>query len=323
MRLFALTLAMASLPLVQADILHLRDGSRQHGELILQNDQVVMFRVYLADGVSSMVRTYRADEVAQIERTGRRDLQPDAGVDQGTALEQPAEDHLQMLREGFELIDDGDLKSALRAVQRAVRRVPEEARTSLEAYCRQTRGVALDQLLARLRICVAAEVGHDGAFRLTHATQYERQALGQVLESYQVWLLARVHDGRSVGDWAAARDEYADLRPGARGLVADARRAAAVLGARLRFDPRLQEEREPRREARLLRSELTRLAAHVLSLRGYTSSEQQSEAEAAARPGHDSLPPQLFSLRSAVDLTSTGPLPPPQGARGPAGEPPR
>lgn len=304
---FAIILALAAT--VQADILHLRDGSRYPGELVAQDDRQVLFRVTLPDGASSVVRSFPVALVARVERTaaGRAAAaavrpDPDAGADEDECA--------QMVREALELLDDGDLAACLRALQRAVVRAPPELLPSLDALCRADRGLALDELLATARLQAAHRAEDGRALRLTYATQYERAALGRLLARYQAWLLAGRFSGRTLAEWAAARHEYTELHADARQMVADAGRAAAVIAARLRLDPALHGDRVTRQELVDRHAELARLAAHVLALPGYTASDAgdpAAPAPAARLPEFLALPRRLPGAAGAGGPPASAP----------------
>jgi hypothetical protein len=280
-------LLIAAVSVSQGDILHLRDGSRHYGRLVERGDERIRFRIVLADGVSSIVRDFDAAVVDRIEPTGRIDAPPSAGEVDRSAT-QPRPDVEQMLREAFELIDDGEPAAALRATQRAVRHASDEEIDQLDAQCRAARAVSLAELMATLRIELAAD-GDDDEFRLTYATELERDALGRLLEARQSRRLESRRDGRPVREWAEHPELYEELGAEARELAADASRAAALITARLDFDPRLTKDRAARVELLGQRRKLVRLAGHVMSMRGFTapraSDPQRPDpaAEAAAR----------------------------------------
>ena len=183
----------------------------------------------------------------------------------------PAEDFEQMLREAFELLEDDDLPAALRAMQRIVTRAPEELLSDLDQRVRSARGLPLARLMAETRLRVALARGRGGAFRLKFVTRYEAPVMGRLLEQLQGELLQKRHEDHTVAEWAAERDAYTELHAEAREMVADARLAAAMLSARLKFDPRLRKSGEHRRQLAALRDDLARFVAQVISMRGYTA----------------------------------------------------
>ncbi len=286
MRLLAAMLLLSAVTASPGDILHLRDGSRHYGDVISQNDDTIVFRVVSGDGSASVVRTFAADGVARVERTGRVQAPPTPppAAPIATAV---AEDCEQMLREAFELLDDHDERAALRALQRAVLRAPQAALADLDRQCRQARGLPLDVLLAETRVYVAGLAKRGPAFRLTYATPYELDALGRVLTRQAQERLRRRHDGRSVAEWVSNRSEYTELRPGARALVADASRAAALIATRLRHDPALKDAREERVRLLHLQADLSRLAAQVSAIPGFTA---PTEADEIHQPAAASQP---------------------------------
>ncbi len=269
MRTRVLAVILIGSSIVQADILHLRDGSRHYGELVSQDSRQIVFRVVQADGTASLVRTFAAATVARVERTGRCDRPPVDARPASAPSSRVAVDYEQVLREAFELLGDGDLSAALKALQMAAQEASPETLARLSAQCRRERGVPLDELLATLRVQLAARVGRGRGFKLEAATPYERAALARVLQRQADELLARTHQERTVADWAAQRTEYRELQPDARRLVADAARAAALISARLRFDPALQKRSAENVRLAQLHQQLTDLASRVMALSGY------------------------------------------------------
>ena len=276
MRPLALAIILTITWTLQADILHLRDGSRHYGQAVLENDREVVFRIVLPGGSGSVLKTFSRDLVVRVERTSTRQLQTrPAKVPTSSEAD---EDYEQMLREGFELVDDGQPLAALRALQYAVSRAPPAMLEQLTEQCRTARGVPLDELLARTRLEVADSGRAGQAFRLQYVTPFESAALGRLLQQMQVERLARRHDDRTIAEWAAAPADYTAVRPDSRALVADASRVAAVISARLRFDPSLRGQREERARLVELRANVSRLAAHILALPGYTAPTEDDGA---------------------------------------------
>ncbi len=269
MRWTILLLVFAGTTAALADILHLRDGSRHYGELISQSQNTVVFRVVLPGRGASVVRTFTAHNVVRVQRTGRRD-QPPAVQQQaqrsGTTV---TRDYHQMVREGFELLDDGRPAAAVRAMQRGVAGACDETLGTLDAKCRRRYGTPLDQLLAETRLRVACQAGYGRGFDLSRPTRYERAALGRRLAALSRILLQRTHAGRTVEQWAHAHEEYTELKPDARRMAANVTRAAALLAARLRYDPALKDDRDQRVRLSALHRDLTSLAAQILSMPGY------------------------------------------------------
>jgi hypothetical protein len=278
MRLTVCLLAWFVPPAVHGDILHLRDGSRYYGTLLRQNENEIEFRIVLAEG-ASVVRRFPISRVKCVEhgageRPGPVSLESDQLPQDLNDL-----DFEQMLREAYELVDDGDLPAALRALQRIVMHAPNEVLEQLDRHARAARGRPLDEFLAETRIRAALEPRasthaaprSSRLFDLKFATRFEAGALGRRLEQLHARLLSTAYQGRTIETWARRREEYTELRPDARRMVADARRAAAVLGVRLRFDPRLKNDRRERRRLAILRADLARFAAKVSAMPGFTS----------------------------------------------------
>jgi hypothetical protein len=281
MRPVALALILATGAALQADILHLRDGSRHYGELISQNSQTVVFRIVVGDGSAAAVKTFPIELVARVERTA---LQPALATRPATVrADEPSADYEQMLREAYELLDDNDPLAALRALQRVVLGAPPGLLAELEQECRTVRGTALDELLARTRVQAAGLAQGGRAFQLRYATPYESGALGRVLAEAQETRLARTYDGRNLTEWAAAPADYTAVRADTRALVADASRAAALISARLRWDRSLKDARAERARLVDLHSALARLARHLLALPGYTEGPGGSAADPATQ----------------------------------------
>jgi hypothetical protein len=155
---------------------------------------------------------------------------------------------------------------------------PQAVLRQLDEQCRASRGVPLDELLARTRIRVAGLAAHDHPFRLTYVTPYEQAALGRILAGQQQELLGRRYQGRTVAAWVESRAEYTEVGPAARQIAGDAARATAIVAARLRYDPQLAGDRAARAHLVELREDLSRLAAHILALPGYTAATGQGAA---------------------------------------------
>lgn len=263
----ALALLLAA-PLA-ADMLVLRDGTRFHGIVLSQDEHFVTFRVFTRDGRSYADRTFAMRLVDRIELGVG--LPDDPNDDDRAGPYEPLPDFEQMLREAFELIDDDDRPAALRALQRVVGRAPAETLAELERFTHATRGVALEDLLAENRILVALRTRSGGTFRIDHATRYESAALARRLEAIERELVGRRYHGRTLADWAFEPHEYDRLWPDAPRMVADAEFATGVMGARLRHDPRLAQDRHARRGLVAARDRMARFAAHVASMTGFTS----------------------------------------------------
>ncbi len=255
---------------VQGDILHLRDGSRHYGTLIQQTKNEIVFRIVLADGASA-VRRFPASLVKRVERTTAQRPEPVPAEGDQPPREAVGVDFEQMLREAYELVDDGDLPAALRAFQRIVSHAPADVLQQLDRHARAARGRALDDFLAETRIRAALDGRRGRLFDFKLATRFEADALGKRLEQLQARLLSTAYRGRTIETWAHQGDEYTELWPDARRMIGDTRLAAAVLGARLRFDPRLKEDRGERRRLVTLRADLARFTAKVSAMPGFTA----------------------------------------------------
>jgi hypothetical protein len=256
----------------QADILHLRDGTRYPGHFVRQTATEVEFRIQLGGGKSTVVRRFPLSRVKSIEKGPLPD-EPRAKA--APASVEPAAkdmpDVAQMLREAFELLDDGDQPAALRAMQKSVTQATPEALVELERYTRGARGRELADLMAATRIALAALGRAQHGFDIRGATAYEMPALGVMLEGAQVDALREEVAGRSLAAWAGSPLQFSDLTPDARVLVEKTRRAAAIIAVRLRIDPRVRQAGSPRAGLVKLRDELAVLATHVSSLPGFTA----------------------------------------------------
>ncbi|MBU0640481.1 MAG: hypothetical protein KKB50_16585 [Planctomycetes bacterium] len=278
MRPLAFVLIAISASVLQADVLHMRDGTRYYGSLISQDDQLVIFRVTLPDGASGSVRVFPAALINRVERTSRGPIAASSPAPDPREQAAQSEDCQQMVREALELISDEDFPAALRALQHAVQRASPQVLQELDEYTRQTHGLPLAELLAETRLYVAQRPRNGRLFGLTYATRYEAAALGRLLEQRVEGLLATTYHERTIAEWVPQREAYETLQPDARRMVADARLAAAMIGARLRFDPRLRPDRDERRRLTALRGELARFVAHVSALPGFTGLSSSDDA---------------------------------------------
>ncbi len=266
MRALAILILAALATPVEADILHLRDGSRYQGELVSQDTQEIVFRIQLPDGPANIVMRFDAAAVERVER--QLDPPPERPPDSRPATPaQPPEHFEQMMREALELLADDDLPAALRALQRTVLESPPALHVRLDKACRDKTGMALAELLADVRIRFALS---GQGFRIRFATHAERPALGRMLAQRHQELLSGKYHGRTLAEWARNPEAYEHLQPDAREMVGAARRAAGMLGARLKYDPQLREDRETRVELSELRQALARLVDRVTAMRGYT-----------------------------------------------------
>lgn len=190
---------------------------------------------------------------------------------------QPAEEwtehdrYEQILREGFELLDDGERASALRALNQAVQRPDEEVLRDLEAYTLRVRNTELDTLVATTRLIELLADAPQDVPRLRFATRYEADALGRLLAEIHDAYLGNVYQERTVREWSATPRAYRRLHDNTRGLEHDARMAASMIAARLRYDPALDDDRATKVQLADTRLALSRLVAHLRSLPGFTS----------------------------------------------------
>ena len=115
LRYLVACVAAGALCAAQADILHLRDGTRYQGELIHQTASEVEFRIRLGGGSSTVVRRFPLNRVKTIEK---RPLGDEPTPTRAAIPPQPVPadepDVAQMLREAFELLDDAEHAAALR-----------------------------------------------------------------------------------------------------------------------------------------------------------------------------------------------------------------
>lgn len=277
----ALILIAGALPAAPtaADILHLRDGSRHYGELISEDRGEIVFRI-VAPGGASTVSRFPVHAVLRVEPTA--EVAPPAGTpaERAPRAGLTPRDCEQILREAYELLDDGDRSAGQRALQRLVQVAPDEILTQLDAQCARERDRSIGELLAATRLDAALEsVAAGEPFRLRGVTRMESAALGVLLERRTESLLDEVYSARSIREWATGSARYDVLKPESRKLVSAARLAAAMLAARVRHDPRLAGAADERKRLTALRAALTRFAAGVMSLPGYTAAPM-SDAEA-------------------------------------------
>lgn len=271
-----------------SDILYLRDGSCHYGRLVQRAEGAVVFQVVLPDGRSYAVRTFSASAVERVDETGEIDLEPDASEEAGGVDGLPAPVG-QMLREAFELLDDADESAAMRALQRAVLAASPSGLAELERQCQEARGVTLARLMADTRVHVALAADDGQTLRIPYATPYERDALAARLLELERDHGQRRYSGRTLAEWVVHRREYTEVSAEARALARDAGVAAAVIGARLRYDPQLKTDGDERVRLIHLRAELGRLAARVRSLRGFTAPDAEARLAEPARQAAEAL----------------------------------
>jgi len=251
------------------DILYLRDGSRYYGDLIRRTPSQVVFRVVTGAGGSSMVRRFPAADVAGLRETAVR-VAPATLDDVRAKNSSGSDDYEQMLREAFELVDDRDLGSALLALQRVVRDASADVLAQLDRQTRTARGRSLADFVADVRIRRAVEDAPRKLFDLRVPTRYEAAALSMRLQTMISDAMGREFDGRPLAEWIERPAEYQHVGAEARAIVHQARLAGAMIGARLKLDRTRRESRDQRARLARMRGKLTRLAAHVGSLPGYT-----------------------------------------------------
>ncbi|MFO0839718.1 MAG: hypothetical protein U1D55_14480 [Phycisphaerae bacterium] len=271
----AIALLLIAASPIQADILRLRDGSRHHGQIVARDDRVVLFRERSADG-GLAVRRFAVEEVVGLERTETLEPEPQA--------ETPAEratdaDFPQMLREAFELLNDGESPSAMRVLQRVVERVDPTTLPELDALTVKSRGMPLAELMAHTRMSLALVDEDRGKLRIPYVTQYEAEALGRRLEERRQILIETTYAGRTLDAWCVDPQAFEKLHPSAAPLVRDARLAAAIIGARLKHDPRLERDAPQRRKLYDQQAALMRLSAHVAALPGFTRLSAREDAD--------------------------------------------
>lgn len=261
---------------VYADTLQLIDGRTYRGTLVRRTETRLYFRVEFESG-ARIVRSFALSSIKSVtpdlpdgasQPTTPEPALPPAEANPETRRASAATE--QILREAFELLDDGDSTAALRALQRVVTRADAAELRKLEEICRTSRGVNLDDLLSDARVRAALKDSADG-FSLRFATPYEGTALGRRLEALQTERLTAIYDERRLTDWIAKPEAYDRLRPDAPRLVADARELAAIIAARLRFDARIDSGRDERARLAALRDSLTKLSTQVRDLEGFTN----------------------------------------------------
>jgi hypothetical protein len=250
------------------DILYLRDGSRYYGDLIQRTPSQVVFRVVTGSG-SNMVRRFPAGEVAGLRETPVR-VAPETLKDQRPETTGGSNDFEQMLREAFELVDDRDLGSALLALQRVVRDASADVLVRLDRQTQAARGRPLADFVADVRIQRAVADSPRKLFDLRAPTRYESAALSMRLQAMIADVMGCRFGGRPLAEWIEHPTEYTRVGIEARAIVHQARLAGAMIGARLKLDRMRNESRAQRARMARTRGQLTRLAAHVSGLPGYT-----------------------------------------------------
>lgn len=287
MRRSACLIILALAGFVRADILHLQDGSRHYGTLISQTENGVTFRITLDDGRSTFVKTFSAAAVKRVERTALSTppLAPRAASQPAeTAADAGESEALEsLLREAFQKIDGGDLAAAVRLLQQTVNRAKVAELLRLDQKTQEARGLGLAELLADTRLRHALARGK-GKFKLSVVTPFEAAAMSRLLVERHKILADKRYGERTLTEWATERAAYETLRPDARLMVADTRLAAALLNARLRFDPQLKNNREERQRLTRFYDDLVRFAAQVAAMPGFTDLSDIPDDDGEAEP---------------------------------------
>lgn len=254
----------------RADILHLNDGTRHYGQLISQDTRTITFKITLAAGHGYAVKNFPAHRVARVEKGPPFAPPGQSSANDHRWADRADEDFEQMLREAFELIDDQDFAAARRALQRAVVRAPKQVLPALDLQTQATRGVSLPALLAYTRIRAALVEGEGRSLRFRYATPYERQELSNIADQLANRLLDHPFDGRPLRAWLQSEDNYDQLRPHTRHMVAAGRVAAGLLSIRLKYDEQLREVPTQRNALRDLRTKLSGFLVRVSDVPGFT-----------------------------------------------------
>lgn len=255
----------------EGDILHLRDGSRYYGDLIQQSDSEVVFRIVLDAEGSSVVRAFAAGRVAGVQRSAQRVPPATPAAQRRAQRSYEFEQCEQVLREALELIDDGDDLAALLALQFLIDVADAATLDRLSERVRAWRGQPLAELMAAVRLRQALGADGPSPLDLGFATRYEAAALGRQLEALVESTLARRHGSLTLREWLDAPELPDEPTAATRRLVRDARLAAAAIGARLRFDHSLDEQRALRVQWARRRGDLAALIARLQALPGYTN----------------------------------------------------
>lgn len=303
---FATLLASAG-----ADILHLHDGERYYGDVISESREEIEFRVYADAAGGGVVRRFPRSEVRELVRTAVS-RPPEAADAGGDRLE--AQDYEQMLREGLELLEDGATDAALAAFQRLASRAPPALVQRLSEQVRRDRGLQLDELMARARFDKAMAEAAKGRFRLRYVSPLESEAMARLLARKTAELLEQVRGGRSLRQWCDEPAAIAAATDDARLLVRDARLAAGMLHARLRFDRAVARPGKLRRELLAERERLARFAAVVSALPGFTAGGAVAELDDPTLDAADELRRQaaeaeLERRQAAASQPTSQPLP--------------
>lgn len=279
-RPIALLLLLASA--AQADIVHLRDGTRHQGTILREDDRHVLIRLEpVSERGGVAIRVARRD-ILRIERAPASAPASTSAPARRDARAWSPEQLEQIWREALELLDDADGSAATRALQRLVLAADERQLAELSARTAELRGVELDELLATVRLRSAMSARGDEAFDLPYVTPFEAPAMCLLLERTERERLGVLRLGRPLSAWIGFECEITSLTLECVPLVRDARVAAAAIAARLRHDARLAGQSAARGEAIRRRDGLVKLAAHVRALPGFTAL-----GEAQRRSGED------------------------------------
>ncbi len=280
----------------------MKDGRQYSGELLGARGDRLVFRVEFGPG-ATVVRTF---SLSAVDHVDPGDTPVTAAVPDKRVAPGPAEIR-QMLREAWELLDEGDHEAALAALQRAVTQAEDDLLEELNRDALAARGTPLDELLAELRVHSATRPRNGSLFHLPFATRYEAAALGRRLQALADELRARLYQGRSLSEWVAEPKSYDSLTPDAPLMVRDIRLAAAALSARLRHDPSVRAT--DRRRAQLVaeHDRLTALAARIRALPGYTALPMPGAAENDDPTAAASM---RLAARAAEERTASQPAKP-------------
>jgi hypothetical protein len=317
-------LLLAGAAYAPADILYLRDGSRHYGELISRGPQSLQFRVVTGPaGTDSAIRTYATAMVARVEQTGQVDTPPAARAQPIEATPAKGPDYEQLVREGCELLADGDYAAAVIALQMVAKSARGEDLQRAERLAEKLSGVSLAEVLARTRMFVACGEGRERGFRLKFATRYELPALARLLQAHAETLLAREYGGHTVREWGRRVDEIEELEPYSWALFEDAARAHIAVVAWIRFDPEMRGQRDLRNRLTQVVLETSLLAAKIRDLPGYTSPEVHKELK-PIKWIDPVEPPPVVNVKTLPEIVQPalrrcGPLQPDEVSTGAAG----
>ncbi len=250
-----------------ADVLELANGSRFDGTLIEQTPDAILFEVVLGGGGAPVQTWFPRSRVARV-RVGRS-LEQRAPAPAPVEIDESSRKR-QMIREAIELIADGASRAALRALQRVLTDSTPEQLAALEPFAIEQTGSPLIELIADLRMKTALDVDEGRGFRLDYVSRYESGAVARRLRELGDALVNSVHRGRTLESWSWSPEEYGALAGDSVDFVRDARRAAAILAARLKYDETVRSDRAVGRAISAQRARLARLSARIAALPGFT-----------------------------------------------------